>query len=137
MSSRLHNKWHRHNHHTNPTPDPNFPDSSHDPIASYDSPFQGDFVMSGTLSATQTSINPTGVFRGPNIGILASSPNISLSAVGTVAVNGALQANEVRFNTLRGLGATREFAGQVSNTGRFLPITVENQTFFIPLWQAI
>ena len=52
MSSRFHNKFHRHNHHTKPSNDPRFPDSSHDPIASPDSPFQGDFVLNGTLSAS-------------------------------------------------------------------------------------
>lgn len=49
MSNRLHNKWHRHNHHTNYTP--NEPDSAHDPIASPDDPFQGDFVVNGLISS--------------------------------------------------------------------------------------
>lgn len=49
MSSRFHNKWHRHNHHTNSLGDIKYPDSSHDPIASYDSPFQGDFVTDGAV----------------------------------------------------------------------------------------
>lgn len=52
MSSRFHNKWHRHNHHTNPSNDPRYPDSAHDPIASPDHPFQGDFVIQGMLSAS-------------------------------------------------------------------------------------
>jgi hypothetical protein len=52
MSSRFHNKWHRHNHHTKSTNDPNFPDSAHDPIASPEFPFQGDFVVQGVLSAS-------------------------------------------------------------------------------------
>jgi hypothetical protein len=49
MSSRFHNKWHRHNHHTAPIGDSKYPDASHDPIASYDSPFLGDFVTEGGL----------------------------------------------------------------------------------------
>ena len=52
MSSRFHNKWHRHNHHTNTTPDPRYPDSAHDPIASPEAPFQGDFFLQGSLSAS-------------------------------------------------------------------------------------
>jgi len=52
MSSRFHNKWHRHNHHTARSNDPRYPDSSYDPIASPDAPFQGDFVVQGVLSAT-------------------------------------------------------------------------------------
>lgn len=51
MSSRLHNKYHRHNHHTVNIEDPRYPDASHDPIASPESPFLGDFVLNGTLSA--------------------------------------------------------------------------------------
>lgn len=53
MSSRFHNKWHRHNHHTLPSEDPNYPDSSFDPIASPESPFQGTFALNGQLSASE------------------------------------------------------------------------------------
>jgi hypothetical protein len=137
MSSRLHNKWHRHNHHTNPTDDPNLPDSSHDPIASPESPFQGDFVMQGSLSATQTSLNPTAVFNGPNIGIVAGSENISLSANSNVIVDNVLQAKEIQFGKLRSIGFTSEFGGQVVNTGLFLEVTIENQNYFIPLWRPL
>jgi len=137
MSSRLHNKWHRHNHHTEPTNDPNLPDSSHDPIASPDSPFQGDFVMQGSLSASQTSLRPTAVFSGPNIGVIAASENISLSANKNVIVDNILQADQIQFNKIRALGQTREFGGQVVNTGLFLEITVENQNYFIPLWRPL
>ena len=49
MGSRFHSKFHRNNHHTNPTAGD--PDSSYDPIASYEHPFQGDFVINGALSA--------------------------------------------------------------------------------------
>lgn len=47
--NRFHNKYHRHNHHTIPIPGE--PDSAHDPIASPDDPFRGDFHVDGTLSA--------------------------------------------------------------------------------------
>jgi len=50
MSSRFHNKFHRHNHHTTPSSDPRYPDSALDPIASPASPFQGDFILNGSLS---------------------------------------------------------------------------------------
>jgi len=59
MSSRFHNKWHRHNHHTNSANDPRYPDSAHDPIASPDAPFQGDFVVQATVSATQGFFSKT------------------------------------------------------------------------------
>jgi hypothetical protein len=65
MSSRFHNKWHRHNHHTVPTNDPNYPDSAHDPIASPDSPFQGTFALNGMLSSAGGVITPTLEFTNP------------------------------------------------------------------------
>jgi hypothetical protein len=51
MSSRLHNKFHRHNHHTTSINDPRYPDSSFDPIASYTVPFQGTFVVQSSAQA--------------------------------------------------------------------------------------
>ena len=52
MSNRFHNKFHRHNHHTRPTDREGlFPDSAYDPIASAASPFQGEFVLDGNLTA--------------------------------------------------------------------------------------
>jgi len=49
-NARFHNKYHRANHHTNNTP--GIPDSGSDPIASSLFPFQGDFVLNGSLSAS-------------------------------------------------------------------------------------
>ena len=50
-NARFHNKWHRRNHHSQPSPD--YPDSATDPIASPEEPFIGDFVISGNLSASK------------------------------------------------------------------------------------
>lgn len=52
--NRFHNKYHRHNHHTAPTLSE--PDSSHDPIASPEDPFKGEFHIDGALSATSARI---------------------------------------------------------------------------------
>jgi len=50
MSNRFHNKFHRHNHHTDSTSREDlYPDSAYDPIASYESPFKGDFYLSGNF----------------------------------------------------------------------------------------
>ena len=49
-NARFHNKYHRANHHTNTSG--TIPDSGSDPIASPQYPFQGDFVVNGTLSAS-------------------------------------------------------------------------------------
>ena len=51
MSNRFHSKLHKHNHHSKPTD--GYPDSSYDPIASYESPFQGDFYADGNIITTE------------------------------------------------------------------------------------
>lgn len=48
-NARFHNKYHRANHHSTSTP--GIPDSASDPIASNLYPFQGNFVINGSLSA--------------------------------------------------------------------------------------
>ena len=65
--NRFHNKYHRHNHHTIPHPDE--PDSSHDPIASPEDPFRGDFYITGQISARSTvfetiSVKGDSYFKG-------------------------------------------------------------------------
>lgn len=52
MSNRFHNKYHRHNHHTRGTDRTGlFPDSGYDPLASPDSPFQGEFFVDGDVTS--------------------------------------------------------------------------------------
>jgi len=51
MSNRFHNKLHRENHHSDPTA--GFPDSSYDPIASYEAPWKGEFYSTGLIATTQ------------------------------------------------------------------------------------
>lgn len=130
MSSRLHNKWHRHNHHTNPTADVNLPDSGHDPIASPDSPFQGDFILNGSLSASGG-----GSFAG-NPALRLTSDNTALVANGRVTLNNITDVNELRVNTIRVIPPSRSFSGEVSHSGRYLEINIDNQSYYIPLWKA-
>lgn len=76
MSNRFHNKFHRHNHHSDPTDRGNkYPDSAYDPIASREFPFKGEFYSEGTITTTQ-----------------------DFSAVGNISVNDA----HVRNNLLVG-----------------------------------
>ena len=81
MSSRFHNKYHRHNHHTSAINDPRYPDSSHDPIASHDSPFQGDFVLNGTLSANNIAFRSASVTPGGTLTSSVSSLNVNVNGV--------------------------------------------------------
>jgi hypothetical protein len=48
-NARFHNKWHRKDHHSRPTP--GFPSSATDPIASKEEPFVGDMVLANSLCA--------------------------------------------------------------------------------------
>ena len=66
MSNRFHNKFHRHNHHTRPTDrDGKYPDSAYDPIASPDSPFEGEFYVDGNIT-TLSSISALGDLYASN-----------------------------------------------------------------------
>jgi hypothetical protein len=51
---RFHDKFHRFNHHSVATP--GFVESASDPIASKDFPFRGDFVVDGSLSASDECV---------------------------------------------------------------------------------
>jgi hypothetical protein len=79
MSSRFHNKYHRHNHHTTAVIDPRYPDASHDPIASHDSPFQGDFILNGILSADNLAFTNASVTPGGTLTSSVSSLNINVN----------------------------------------------------------
>ena len=57
MSNRLHQKNHRFNHHSLPVDqirDSKYPDAGYDPIASFDSPFQGEFYTEGNIITTES-----------------------------------------------------------------------------------
>lgn len=70
MSTRFHSKFHRHNHHTDPTLDVRYPDSSNDPIASPASPFRGTFALNGSLSAYTSLSAYSGYFSNPNTAMI-------------------------------------------------------------------
>lgn len=64
MSNRFHNKFHKHNHHTRPTDREGlYPDSAYDPIASPESPFQGEFYVDGDI----TSLSSLRIEKDANI----------------------------------------------------------------------
>jgi hypothetical protein len=108
MSSRLHNKWHRHNHHTDPINDTRYPDSGHDPIASSDSPFQGSFFLNGSLSASNVINAQRIILNSP-----AATNTITLSTDAVVS----------------GDNITASVSG--------LKITVNGQDFIIPLLSSV
>jgi len=78
MSNRFHPKYHRKNHHTygNPTN----PDASHDPIASPDQPFLGDFSLQGALCAVAPASAYAGYFYSSKTGVRTIGGEIGLAA---------------------------------------------------------
>jgi hypothetical protein len=96
MSTLTHPKFHRHNHHTVSVSAFAYPDSAHDPIASYDNPFQGDFVCDSKIVSNDENLNFN--FKHDNLALFVSSDNIAISAVGDALFNGNLSANSITFN---------------------------------------
>jgi hypothetical protein len=141
MSSRLHHKWHRHNHHTDPTPNVDLPDSGHDPIASPESPFQGTFALNGMLSSSQE-----GRFTG-NPALILQTNNLGLSSNGGMYLGGVatFDGSEIRVRRVRVVTPTQPLGFNpvqsfdftpVVNSGKFLEVIIDNQSYWIPLWQA-
>lgn len=88
MSNLLHPKFHRRNHHT--YGNSANPDAGHDPIASPDSPFRGDFVLSGGLSASAPLSGYAGSFYSSLTGLVVQSPRTALLTRGNVVIEGNL-----------------------------------------------
>jgi hypothetical protein len=93
-NARFHDKLHSKNHHTLPTS--GFPDSGNDPIASPAEPFQGDFVINGSLSTNAgldfLSANIVGDFQSENLVVRDTLHTNFLSGQGTETIisDGAL-----------------------------------------------
>ena len=110
MSSRFHNKFHKHNHHSTPSIDPRYPDSANDPIASTDSPFQGDFILHGGLSA---SVSPSAshILNG---NLIAGCNNNTNSLTGVYILGngiGASQKDYTYVNNLNSSGIVNALGG--------------------------
>jgi hypothetical protein len=88
MSNRFHQKYHRRNHHT--YTNPANPDAGHDPIASPESPFLGDFVMAGALSAFAPASSYAGYFYSENTGLVGHGNVLGILSCGDLCVLGDL-----------------------------------------------
>jgi hypothetical protein len=143
MSSRLHNKYHRHNHHSVAVKDNRYPDASHDPIASFDSPFLGPFVLIGPLSATTIipenfpdsdfgiTQRPAGVFIVPETSATAVQVEGSVTVTGTISANGTLSVPDIVFTG----DVLSTYQTPVTATGEFLVVNVNGLNRAIRLWQ--
>lgn len=132
MSSRFHNKYHRHNHHTTGIVDPRYPDAAHDPIASAESPFLGDFVMLGTLSAIGTSQYSTVSGQPAAVFIPGLGTNVAVQAYGDILLTGNLSAAEIAFTG----NVLETFNDPVTALGEFLEVNINGAVKYIRLWQA-
>jgi alpha-tubulin suppressor-like RCC1 family protein len=99
MSNRFHSKYHRHNHHTS-TNGIN-PDAGHDPIASPESPFLGDFILKGALSAYNSTNTYGGCFYGSDSALVACGGHSlkgygNACIVGDLLVTGSINSNSVQ-----------------------------------------
>lgn len=144
MSSRFHNKYHRHNHHSRTEDDPRYPDASHDPIASADAPFKGPFHLWGTLSAIaldpfgESEPVPAAAFYSDQVAIVAATSLTGMAIQtdgdvtvgGDLTVTGTITAQEVYFTG----NIITTFQDPVTATGEFLEINIGGETKAIRLW---
>jgi len=89
MSNRFHSKYHRTNHHT--LTSATNPDAGHDPIASSEQPFQGDFYINGVIRnvvdiSKDPNQTPAAQFSG-NVGIGTNNPTSKLTIVCSTTAN--------------------------------------------------
>ena len=132
MSSRFHNKFHRHNHHSEPT-DRNglYPDSAYDPIASFEAPFKGEFYSEGNIITTQ-NLSADAKAHGSTVSINTSSTNKRLNVNGTVYCSNNLFSGNLQYPN-----------DKVANGGLNLVVTgalkmvINGTTSYIPLYEDV
>ena len=80
MSSRFHQKYHRYNHHS-VTPGSGdtvaYPDEGYDPIASFTSPFKGEFFSVGDIVTTKLLSSEQGIQTAGSANIYTNSNGVS------------------------------------------------------------
>lgn len=89
MSSRFHQKYHRYNHHSVPPGTGDiaaYPDEGFDPIASFDSPFKGEFYSTGDIIGKTLSANE-GLYSGAGLYVAQQTTlGTDLSVAGNLTV---------------------------------------------------
>jgi len=123
MSSYYHEKFHRHNHHTLPLSSDVYPDSSHDPIASYEQPFQGDFILNGSLNAKSLSaISKT-------TAVQLSSKNIAIDAIGDAYFQHFQSYNLIIRNT----NTLSAINSKIATSNRFI-VNLNGKEYSTRMW---
>lgn len=130
MSTLYHPKFHRHNHHTRPTDVAVHPDSSYDPIASNEVPFQGDFYVDGSIVAKH-HYNAIKFFHRENA-LLVNAP-ISVSAIGDADFRTVVKTDSFSIDksSFRPINVTH-----TDNSAAFWLVYINNTPYGIRLWET-
>lgn len=124
-NARFHNKLHRKNHHTVPTP--GYPDSATDPIASASEPFMGDFNVVGNLNVSGALNTTFNTFSNINIPTPVLSATIGFKPTNSLIVqlSGTQYAIPVTLVGPQGVSAPSILANTLSgNTTFFNSVSV-------------
>ena len=130
MSTQLHPTFHRHNHHTRVVDITAYPDSAHDPIASYDKPFQGDFVCNGRIDSTDSDLNYN--LKHDTLALLVSSQTIAINADGDAMFNGNLSTGNI---TIRDEYFNNSKMLTTADISKYWVLYINNKAYGIRLWE--
>jgi hypothetical protein len=127
--NRFHNKLHRHNHHSEPT-DRNgkYPESAYDPIASFDSPFKGEFYSEGNIITTDSLSAGTSAYA-LKAAINTNVTDSQLTVNGTISCSDSFFTGKAEYPNKETDISSINFA----NTNRLLKIFVDGLPTYIQL----
>lgn len=114
MSSRFHQKYHRYNHHsvTPGSGNVSFPDEGFDPIASFDSPFRGEFFSNDPIITTNN---------------LSASQNV-LAGLDVQATRNVLVGNDLTINYDLSVGRNVMITGDLTVEGTYTVLNTVTYT---------
>ena len=125
----VHDKFHGSNHHTRTSDVYNQPDSGLDCIASQQSPFHGDFVLSGAFVTTlDKTDNIAGTIISDGVTVLLSSENYSFDACGAVL------CDDISIDSLTITNAIISIDKQYTRASTKLLHTNKDNTTCMRLW---
>ena len=132
MSNRFHSKFHRKNHHSEPT-DRNGkdPDSAYAPLASFDKPFKGEFDSEGNIITT-VSLSAGTSTLAPIVAINNSSTNKRLTVTGTVSCSNNLFSGDIQYPNNK----VTDGSLNLVVTGA-LKMVINGATSYIPLYEDV
>lgn len=126
----VHDKFHGSNHHTRRTDIYNQPDAGLDSIASHESPFEGDFVLSGAFVSTiDNTAKTAGTIITNTTAVQISSENYSFDACGAVL------CDEISIDTLTITNAIISIDKEYTRTSTKILHTNKDDSTCMRLWE--